>query len=63
MRERKSRVKPCRVAQSSRRDVACVIRVIGVYGMTGDQVIRTNMRSHTIAVYPQQGQPFSQEKR
>jgi hypothetical protein len=30
---------------------------------TGDQVIRTNMRSHTIAVYPQQGQPFSQEKR
>ena len=39
MRERKSRVKPCRVAQSSRRDVACVIRVIGVYGMAGNQII------------------------
>jgi hypothetical protein len=40
MHARKSKLKPsCSVPQSSRRNVACVIGVIGVYGMTGNQII------------------------
>ena len=40
MHARRSRVKPCRLPQSSRRDVACLIGMSGMSGMSGEQIIR-----------------------